>query len=93
MQVQLITERSFDTPGGGTGNEETGIRANTLLEVHKMYNAVGIDVSYTSQDLHELTDYLGSLDGSTKIFMECTDRYHEPMVKALSEAGLQVLFP
>lgn len=58
-----------------------------------MYNAVGIDVSYTSQDLHELTDYLGSLDGSTKIFMDCTGRYHEPMVRALSEAGLQVLFP
>ena len=48
------------------------------------------DVSHTSQSLHELTDYLGSLDGSTKIVMECTGRYHEPVVKALSEAGLFV---
>ena len=48
------------------------------------------DFSHTSQSLHELTDYLGSLDGSTKIVMECTGRYHEPVAKALSEAGLFV---
>lgn len=40
-----------------------------------MYNAVGI---------------LGSLEDSTKIVMECTGRYHEPMLKALYEAGLFV---
>ena len=34
--------------------------------------------------------YLGSLEGSTKIVMECTGRYHEPMLKALYEAGLFV---
>ena len=48
------------------------------------------DVSHTSQSLHELSDYLGSLDGNTKIVMECTGRYHEPVVKVLSEAGLFV---
>lgn len=46
------------------------------------------DVSHTSQNLNELADYLSSLDGTTKIVMECTGRYHEPMIKALSEAGL-----
>lgn len=40
------------------------------------------DVSHTSQNLNELADYLSSLDGTTKIVMECTGRYHEPMVKA-----------
>lgn len=48
------------------------------------------NVSHTSHSLNELTDYLGSLDGSTKIVMECTGRYHEPMLKALYEAGLFV---
>ena len=90
-----------------------GIHANSPLEVRRMYNAVGIDVSknkstiailqpggtiirkpfnvsHTSQDLIELADYLGSLEGSTKIVMECTGRYHEPMLKALYEAGLFV---
>ena len=48
------------------------------------------DVSHTSQNLNELADYLGSLDDSTRIVMECTGRYHEPGVKALSEDGLFV---
>ena len=48
------------------------------------------DVSHTSQSLIELAYYLGSLEGSTKIVMECTGRYHEPMLKALYEAGLFV---
>ena len=51
------------------------------------------DVSHTSQNLNELADYLSSLDGTTKIVMECTGRYHEPMVKALSEAGLFISTP
>ena len=90
-----------------------GIHADSLLEVRRMYNAVGIDVSkgkstiavlqpggtvirkpfdvsHTSQSLIELAHYLGSLEGSTKIVMECTGRYHEPMLKALYEAGLFV---
>ena len=46
------------------------------------------DVSHTSQNLNELSRYLGSLDGDTRIVMECTGRYHEPILKALSEAGL-----
>ena len=33
------------------------------------------DVSHTSQSLIELARYLGSLEGSTKIVMECTGRY------------------
>ena len=48
------------------------------------------NVSHTSQNLIELADYLGSLEGSTKIVMECTVRCHEPMLKALYEAGLFV---
>ena len=90
-----------------------GIHANSLLEIRRMYNAVGIDiskgksiiavlqpggtvirkpfdVSHTSQNLNELADYLGLLEGPSKIVMECTGRYHEPMLKVLYEAGLFV---
>lgn len=35
------------------------------------------DVSHTSQSLNELVDYLGTLDGDTKIVMECTGRCQE----------------
>ena len=48
------------------------------------------DVSHTSHSLNELTSYLGTLDGDTRIVMECTGRYHEPVLKALSQAGLFV---
>ena len=48
------------------------------------------DVSHTSQNLLELAKYLNTLDGDTRIVMECTSRYHEPILKALSEAGLFV---
>ena len=113
MQVELPQYVRLIPQEMESAMRKTGIHANTLSEVHGMYNAVGIDVSkgkstiavlqpggtvirkpfdvsHTSQSLHELTDYLGSLDGSTKIVMECTGRYHEPVVKALSEAGLFV---
>ncbi|MGI6118689.1 MAG: IS110 family transposase [Bilifractor sp.] len=48
------------------------------------------DVLHKSKDLHELVRYLGSLDGETRIVMESTGRYHEPILNTLSEAGLFV---
>lgn len=53
--------------------------------IHKPF-----DVPHTSKDLNQLSEYLGSLDGDTKIIMECTDRYHEPMANALHKDGLFV---
>lgn len=53
--------------------------------IHKPF-----DVLHTSQGLSELSKYLGSLDGETKIVIECTGRYHEPMANALFDAGLFV---
>ncbi len=49
------------------------------------------DVSHTSQNLNELAAYLDSLDGDTRIVMECTGRYHEPILKALSDSRLVCL--
>ncbi len=48
------------------------------------------DVFHTSHSLKELSDYLASLEGDTRVVMECTGRYHEPMANALSGAGLFV---
>lgn len=53
--------------------------------IHKPF-----DVPHTSKDLNQLSEYPGSLDGDTKIVMECTGRYHEPMANALHKAGLFV---
>ena len=65
-----------------------------------MMNAVGIDVSkgkstvydvsHKSSDLHRFTQYIGSLEGDTRAVLECTGRYHEPILHALSDAGIFV---
>ena len=47
-------------------------------------------VTHTSSGLKSLTDYIRTLDGETKAVMECTGRYHEPVLRALSDAGIFV---
>ena len=53
--------------------------------VHKPF-----DVPHKSKDLHDLAQYLGALEGDTKVVMESTGRYHEPIRNVLSEAGFFV---
>ena len=48
------------------------------------------DVLHTSGELKVLSKYFGNLEGYTKIVMECTGRYREPLAIALYDAGLFV---
>ena len=48
------------------------------------------DVSHSSSGLKSLAEYIKSLEGETKAVMECTGRYHEPILHALEEAGVFV---
>ena len=48
------------------------------------------DVEHSCSDLKELKDYILSLDGDTKAVLECTGRYHEPILRCLSDAGIFV---
>lgn len=48
------------------------------------------DILHSSQQLKELSLYLDSLDGDTKVVMECTGTYHEPIADTLHKAGLFV---
>ena len=48
------------------------------------------DVKHSSSDLKSLVDYISSLEGDTKAVLECTGRYHEPVVRVLSAAGIFV---
>lgn len=38
--------------------------------------------------VNTLVTYLKSLEGEARAIIECTGRYHEPVVKSLSEAGI-----
>ena len=48
------------------------------------------EVSHTDSELRQLADRLASLNGETKVIMECTGIYHQPIAYALHESGLFV---
>lgn len=48
------------------------------------------DVEHSSSCLRELNEFILSLDGDTKAVLECTGRYHEPILRSLSGAGIFV---
>lgn len=45
---------------------------------------------HTTKGLSTLTDVLRLIDGNTRVILEATGRYHEPVVMALQEAGFFV---
>ena len=48
------------------------------------------EVNHTCSELKELTKFLKSLKGETRVIMEYTGKYFEPIAKHLHEAGLFV---
>ena len=48
------------------------------------------EVRHTAGELRALADYLKSLDGETKVILEYTGRYYEPVAQLLHDAGLFV---
>ena len=48
------------------------------------------DVAHSAEELAFLAEQLKGLDGETRVVMEHTGRYYEPVAKTLHEAGLYV---
>ena len=48
------------------------------------------EVNHTDSELKQLADRLKSLNGETKIIMEYTSNYYQPIARYLHEAGLFV---
>lgn len=48
------------------------------------------EVKHTSSNLNSLIERIKSIDGKSRIVMEHTGRYYEPIVRKLAEAGLFV---
>ena len=48
------------------------------------------DVSHTESELKELARFLKSLPGETRVLMEYTGRYYEPIARYLHNAGIFV---
>ena len=48
------------------------------------------DIPHTQSDINALIEYIRGLDGETKVCMEHTGRYYEPVATWLSDAGIFV---
>jgi len=48
------------------------------------------EVRHTASELRKLADYLKSLGGETRVIMEYTGRYYQPIARYLHEAGIFV---
>ena len=48
------------------------------------------EVPHTALALNKLADYIGSLDGESRVIMEHTGRYYEPIANVIHERGLFV---
>jgi len=52
--------------------------------------AVPYDVEHTATELKKLADFLKSLPGETRVLMEYTGHYYEPVARYLHEEGIYV---
>ena len=48
------------------------------------------DVYHKQSELKELSSFIKSLDGETRVVMECTGPYHRPVVEVLRRSGIFV---
>ena len=48
------------------------------------------EVTHSKEDLKDLATYVKSLEGETKVVMECTGRYHEPVARAFMNSNIFV---
>ncbi len=51
--------------------------------VRKLFNVV-----HSVKELSELVSFVGSLEGETRVVMETTGHYHEPILKAFLDSGI-----
>ena len=68
-------------------------KGKSTVAVVRMYGEIvkkPFDVYHTKKGLEELVDIIKSLEGESKVVLESTGRYSDPVVKALCEAGIFV---
>ena len=68
-------------------------KGKSMVAVRRPFNetvAKPFEVRHTGSELKQLADYLKSLDGETRVIMEHTGRYYEPVAQFLHDAGLYV---
>ena len=62
----------------------------TVLQPFGVVIAEPFEVLHTADELKKLVTFIKSLSGETKVVMEYTGAYYEPIANALYEAGIFV---
>jgi len=62
----------------------------TILQPGGVVRHKPFDVSHSRTELAALSYFLSRLEGPTRVVLECTGHYHEPILRSLSDAGLFV---
>ena len=60
----------------------------TILQPGGVIIRKPFNVEHSQKGLHDLSELIRSLPGESRAVMECTGRYHEPVLLALHEAGI-----
>lgn len=68
-------------------------KGKSMIAVMQPFGVVVVspyEIGHTERELKELAGFLKSLPGETKVLMEYTGRYYEPIARYLHDAGLFV---
>ena len=68
-------------------------KGKSMVAILRPYGEIVVspfEVKHTSSNLNSLVDLIKSVDGESRIVMEHTGRYYEPIIRRLSEAELFV---
>ncbi len=68
-------------------------KGRSMVAILRPYGEVVLppfEVNHTASDINSLIDIIKSVDGESRIVMEHTGRYYEPLALQLSQAGLFV---
>jgi len=68
-------------------------KGKSMIAVIRPFGEVVVkpyEVHHTSSELRELAESLKSLDGETRVILEHTGRYYEPVAQTLHDAGIFV---
>lgn len=68
-------------------------KGKSMVAVRRPLNEIvakPFEVRHTGSELKQLAGYLKSLEGETRVIMEHTGRYYEPIAQFLHDAGLYV---
>lgn len=68
-------------------------KGKSMISILRPYGEVvssPFEIKHTSSNLHSLIQQIKSIDGESRIVMEHTGHYYEPLARALTQAGLFV---